>query len=287
MKAVTRDIIVGVVAGLVAVGVLSHRDRPQVPPGVYQATLDTPKYRELEEMLCTPGDSNAAFAKLRTGINAPDVKGAALDKIITFVEDASGVEISVDWGLLAAEQIPRTTPVNVRLSGVTAADVLRDALDFAAAGKKLLAWRIESGRVRVSTYMALSEERITRVYDVSDIVRDLYEHDRALFALKTPPSPTSSPEVLSVSKPPARSGARASALLQFADFATTPREIRDALALFLAREVNPESYAHGPSGTIYVWGGKFVAKHPRPQQDQIALWLHWIREDLRQQSTAR
>src|SRR5688500_11687303 len=188
MKPLTRDILVGIVAGLIAVAVLTlRRQAPAIPGGIYQASLNVPKYRELETMLRPAAGSSQIVKSLQTRIDAPDVSGAAFDKIITFIEDTAGVEIDVEWGVLASENIPRNEPVTVSLRRVTAAEALRQTFEAVGKSKAPLAWQIEAGRIRISLKSVLSRESVVRVYDVSDIVRGLYERDASLRRRHGPP----------------------------------------------------------------------------------------------------
>jgi hypothetical protein len=283
MKRLARDTIVGVIAGLIAVGVNSfNRGRPSIPGGVYQASINLSRYREMEQMVRSPGDSAGTLAKLRTRIDAPDVRGAAFDKVLAYLEDVSGVEFDVEWAVLADAQTQRNAPVNVRLRGVTVAEALREALDSAPSGQQPLAWQVEAGRVRISTEGTLFAETVVRVYDVADIVSDLYAHDRALYVRRVPRAATGPVRSERPGDWIRRFPAHGSGwTLEFADFATTPEEIIESLATFLASRADSSDYNRRGPGTIFVWGSRLIVKHPRPNQDQIAMWLAWIRDDLR------
>ena len=277
MKPFTRDILVGVVAGLAAVVVLSaRRERLQIPPGLYQASLDLPQHREMAQMLRPPASSAATVQRLQKRLDAPDVKGAALDQVLAYLADASGVEIHVDWAVLAGLGIARNAGVDVRLNGVTVAEALRQALAAPAAEapeSHRLTYQIEGDRLRVSTYEEFSSETITRVYDVREIIRLMLEIDRGLLPPARPPR--------AEPKPPVNRGHLEP--WPPTEFVTSPPQAVEFLRETIVSMFDPVSWLEngGNRGRVHYIAGRLIVTQTRPTQDQIAVWLQFLNEELR------
>src|SRR5688572_5290296 len=97
VRAISRDILVGMVAGLSAVAVVSMRsEQVRVPAGLYQASIDQNRFQEMEEMLRPPANSAKTHQRLLTTIDAPDAEGAAFDQMLAYLADVSGAAIEVE-----------------------------------------------------------------------------------------------------------------------------------------------------------------------------------------------
>jgi hypothetical protein len=278
VRGVTRDIVVGVLAGLTAVAVLSlRREGLRIPPGLYQATLNEPKYREMAVMLRPPTGSAEALKKLQVRVNAPDVQGAALDQVLAYLADVCGVEIEVDWGVLGAAGVARNARVNVRLRDVSVAEALRQTLASAAEDVKL-AYHMEGGRIRVSTRDEFSKHLVTRVYDVRDIIKGMISSDASLLPPKRGPG--------GGAPGPLRSGEGFASPRLWTDFVTTPRQAVEHLTEIATTEVDPPSWSifGGSVGRIQYFAGRLIVTQTLPNHDELAAILYWMREEIGHES---
>jgi hypothetical protein len=276
VRLLTRDILIGTLSGLIAFGVMSfRRERQQFPGGLYQVSLDLPKYREMASMLRPPASSAEAHRKLHAPLNAPDIRGAAFDKVLAYLADVSGVEIEVEWGVLAKARIARNEPVDVRLTAVSALDALRQALSSVARqSSHKLAFQIENGIVRISTEEALSKDIVTRVYDVRDIIHSIVNSDKSLMTPRRIPAQTSPGPVKNVE------GLFAD--LPFTDFCTSPQDAAHLLIDSSMNTIDPTSWRHngGSLGQIQYFAGRLVVTQTRPNHDALAAMIYWMREEI-------
>ena len=276
MRGMTRDIIVGIMAGLVAVAVSSLRtERMQIPRGVYQTTLDDKKYREMAAMFRAPVGSAETLKKLRTRVDAPDVQGAAFDQVLAYLSDVAGIQIEVEWGVLGPAGVYRNARVNVRLRNVTVGDALRQTIASAAEETHVkLDFQIDGGRIRVSTRTSLSEHVVTRIYEVRGIIAGMLSVDRSLLPPRRGPAmampgPVRKPEGLISGEP-------------WTDFVTHPREAVMHLIRTAMENVDPPSwrYTGGSTGQIQYFAGRLIVTQTLPNHDQLALLLQWMREEV-------
>ena len=187
-----RDVLIGVVAGMAALSVMGWR-RTEVssPDGVYQATIDQKKYREMEQTLAPPSLSTLETRRrLQTRIEKLEVQNARFDWIIGYLADASGVDIAVEWAGVRP-YAPPDQPVSLNLYNVPVIQALQEALAQAAgAGQMNVALRIEPGRVLISLADRLNKrEQVMRVYDVRDLLHMALDPSWALKPWKGPPAP--------------------------------------------------------------------------------------------------
>jgi hypothetical protein len=93
-----------------------------------------------------------------------------LSTVINYFERTYGFNISVDWNELALADVTRSTPVEVRLSNVKVEAALRTILEYVRSSNEL-DFDIRHGLVHITTAHITNSLRITRVYNVSDILR--------------------------------------------------------------------------------------------------------------------
>lgn len=289
-----KDTLIGVFAGVVAAGALMlRRTDVQIPPGLYQAQLDRARYRETADLLRGPAGPSAVQQKLLKSIEEVKVKDVPLENALAYLGELTGTEIRVDRGELDAARVPANVAVSVELAKTTGAAALREALSSAGRLGTRLAYQVEPDHVRVSTYAALTRETITRAYDIRDIVRGMVERDRALLAPpRVPPgvqSPTGQtpmeirgPVPLGWSKSLFESYVRRTA--RFGEFVTTPLDAVDQLVKTLETHIDSKSWreAGGEVGYIYYFAGKLLVVQTRQNQEEIATWLEWIRQEVKQ-----
>lgn len=80
-----------------------------------------------------------------------NVDGAALDEVIDFLRDATGLNIFVDWPVLKAAGVEQDAPVKVAAQTILVHEAIDRVLEAAAGGKKKLRADAVGGVVVVST----------------------------------------------------------------------------------------------------------------------------------------
>ncbi len=90
----------------------------------------------------------------------------ALDDVVDFLRDVTGVKFSVDWKALEDAHIDRKGEVSAKFRDIPLSTSLDNIL-AAAADKGALGWKLENGVIVISTAAALEKELVTRTYDVS------------------------------------------------------------------------------------------------------------------------
>jgi len=98
-----------------------------------------------------------------------DFDGIEFGDVIGFMREISGVNIVVKWKALEMAGIDKSTPVTVKLSGVTFEKALRVILDD-VGGVTPLSHVLDEGVITISTKEDLSTLTVTRVYDIRDLI---------------------------------------------------------------------------------------------------------------------
>jgi len=288
-----KDTLIGAIAGLVAAAVLLFRHTEvQIPAGIYQAQFDQTKYREVTETLRAPAVVSATQQKLQRPLREVQARDVPLENALAYISELSGISIRTDWGALDAARVPRDLAVSLEMHNAPASTVLREALNSAGRLGTRLAYQVEGDHVRVSTYDVLNKEVLTRAYDVSDLIRGLVEKDRALNSpSRIPPGAQSSASVQISNASETKSWRdRATAsnpafadVYRFGDFITSPALAVDALVKLLEDNIEPKSWRDtgGTLGSIRYFAGKLIVSHSRQTHEEIAMWLEWLREEIK------
>ncbi|HYE20718.1 MAG TPA: hypothetical protein VEA69_19890, partial [Tepidisphaeraceae bacterium] len=138
-----KDTLIGVLAGLVAVGALMfRRTEVNIPPGIYQAQFDQARYREVAESLRGPASASATQQKLQRVLAEVRAKDVPLENALAYLQELSGVEIRVEWGVLDAARVPRDIAVSIDMRKVPAATALREMLGSAGRLGTRLAYQV-------------------------------------------------------------------------------------------------------------------------------------------------
>jgi len=96
-----------------------------------------------------------------------------LSDVVTFFQEATGVNFQVGWNALEAVGITRDTPVSLELSGVTYGRALTAVTDLLSSGKDKYAsvyWLVDDGVVRITTGSDLDKDLKVRILDVTDLL---------------------------------------------------------------------------------------------------------------------
>lgn len=166
-----KDLLIGTLAGISAVVVTAWLNpRPAPAPA--------PMFRDANFSYAWPDDQDylpttqpsPAERKLEKIVQKIEVKGGRLDKLLAFLADTTGVNMSVNWRTLEAAGIAADCPVTLKLHELPARIILKQTLDNAGGGNVKLAFRIGDGVVRISTADEFAREAVTRVYDVRDLI---------------------------------------------------------------------------------------------------------------------
>jgi hypothetical protein len=271
-----RDVLIGLVAGMVAVVVAGRRGpTAPVPAGVYQASVNEGKVAEaVREMRPTgPSQTKAARAKLDARIENFEVVEGRLEGVVAYVADVSGLDVTVDWKAVGNL---RDAPVTVRLKDVTAGEALRASFESAAPGREL-SYEFSPDRLRVTTRAEAERDLVARVYDVRDIVLRMIDSSRAFDTRPVPP-------VVHWRRPPGGTGLFGGMEPPtFADFVITRKEAMDVLVQYLQEQVDASSWrdAGGSAGAMRVFDTMLVVVQTRENQDHVALLLEWVREVMK------
>lgn len=118
----------------------------------------------------TDGEADQALRrKMMQELPKLELNGIAFQDAVQFLRDVSGTNIYVKWSALQALGIDKTTPVNVKLQNVTFEKALKTILQD-AGGANPLGYSLDDGVIRISTRADLSEQTVTKVYDVRDLI---------------------------------------------------------------------------------------------------------------------
>lgn len=113
-----------------------------------------------------------ARQRLRASVPVVDFpEGTGFEEVINWLRERSGLSVHVNWNVLALLGIDRTTDtLGMTLYHARFETVLRLLLDNVAPPEAPLDYDIVDGIVRISTREQLDRFRITRVYDVADLL---------------------------------------------------------------------------------------------------------------------
>lgn len=119
------------------------------------------------------GDSEATIqARERLRKVAPELKfdGKTFEQVIEELRAITGLNIIPNWSALEAQAIERDHEVNLKLTNVTVQQALDLILQDVGGGEVELAYEVDEGIVRISTKEDLSRRRLTRVYNIQDLI---------------------------------------------------------------------------------------------------------------------
>jgi uncharacterized membrane protein YgcG len=113
-----------------------------------------------------------AHAPARGTLNSsqPEMRldGVPLSDALAYLQDVTGVNMSVNWRALEAIGVARDTPVTVRLRNVKVRKALQVILNEAAPGQ--LAYYVDQNVLQVTTKELADADMVTRVYDIRDLL---------------------------------------------------------------------------------------------------------------------
>ncbi|GEM_PF-745636 len=100
--------------------------------------------------------------------------GTPFDEVIDLLRDTSGVNILVNWKQIEQSGIDRKAPVQARLRDVKLAKVLDVVLAQVSTDPvNKLTYTVDEGVITISTTAELSNNVVTRVYEVTDLMPDI------------------------------------------------------------------------------------------------------------------
>jgi hypothetical protein len=249
-----KDLLIGTLAGISAVVVTAwFNPRPTpVPAPIFTAANFYCAWPDDHDYLPTTQPSPAE-RKLEKIVQKIEVKGGRLDKLLAFLADTTGVNMSVNWRALEAAGIAADCPVTLKLHELPARIILKQTLDNAGGGNVKLAFRIADGVVRISTADELSREAVTRVYDVRDLIAEcITEQSRYV-----------DPRFSKV---------------------MTAQDSMDALVRVIQETIDPTTWrdAGGSIGGIRCLSGMLIVTLPPESHDQLRQLLTALRQKSRQ-----
>jgi len=112
----------------------------------------------------------AVNAKLNQTVKKLDLDDIEFSTVVEFLRRASGINIYVKWRALKAVGVDKKTLVNVHLQNVTFRKVIRVVLDDISRVTELN-YIADEGVLTISTKVDLGHIRVTRIYDVSDLIK--------------------------------------------------------------------------------------------------------------------
>jgi hypothetical protein len=254
---------------------------PPVPAGIYQASLNQSKFRDMLEILEPPRITTREVRKrLDTRLEKLEVSDVRIDWLVGYLADAAGVEIAVDWHALGLE-ISRGDKVSLRLANVTVGQALRQAM-WVANPRSKLSFQIDPDRVRVTTQDEVGQESVTRVYDVRDLIGRMSRDERAFEMRRVPPAPLPlSPRhgsgLFSYGYG-GGGGLDEAETADFADFAVGRLGAFDAMVRYIEERVDPSSWRDngGTVGDIRLLAGRLVVTQTKANQEDVAVLLEWF-----------
>lgn len=121
--------------------------------------------------LPTTSDSEVPQHMRETAPAVRFAEGTQFEEIVAWLRERSGLSFHVNWNTLALAGVDRTTPTSgLVLQNARFETILRLVLDNLSPAGVQLDYDIYDGIVRISTREHLEQRRITRVYDVSDLL---------------------------------------------------------------------------------------------------------------------
>ncbi|MBX3395338.1 MAG: hypothetical protein KF841_08215 [Phycisphaerae bacterium] len=103
---------------------------------------------------------------------APELKfdGKTFEQVIEELRALTGLNIVPNWTALEAQAIEKEHEVNIKLNNVRFEQALELILNEVGGGDVELAYEIDEGIVRISTKDDLSRRRLTKVYNIQDLL---------------------------------------------------------------------------------------------------------------------
>lgn len=205
---------------------------------------------------------------IREMINSrvPEVRfeQTALEKVMEWVQEYTGVMVYVRYGVLEEYGIDRETPVTVKARDTKLAKILWVVMNEAAGSTGVtLAYQASADLIVFSTHEDLSGKMVTRVYEVKNIIADIPDfaddgtfegREGRVWRARVRRPPRSEPlgdALTSDSQPPPREiKSEEEALQEFMEF--------------ILNSVEPESWAingMGGQGTIFPYKGKLAIRN--------------------------
>jgi len=108
-----------------------------------------------------------------------DFRANALENVIEFLRNVTGVNIFVQWNSLEAAGVSRDTPVTMQLQNVAAAQALELILDEAGGDLVNIGYTINEGVVVIATQQFLSAQTTILTYDIRDLIVQVPSFDEA------------------------------------------------------------------------------------------------------------
>ncbi len=116
----------------------------------------------------------ATQKKLSAKIPKVDFEDAEFSAVVTFLREAVGVNIYVNWTALDAAGLgggnAKTAKVSLHLKDVTLEKAMNVILSNLGGGQTQLSWAPDEGVIQLSTREDLSQKAVSLVYDVRDLI---------------------------------------------------------------------------------------------------------------------
>lgn len=109
----------------------------------------------------------------RRTLRSVDFQQIPFEDVVQFLREVTGANIHVNWRALKAVGVKREAPVTLRMSRISAAQVLDyvvDQLTEPVDKYRRVYWIVDEGIVRISTGSALNTRLTTRVYPLGDLL---------------------------------------------------------------------------------------------------------------------
>jgi len=100
------------------------------------------------------------------------------DQVMEWLADFTGLNISVRWQVLADSGIERDTPISIQARNLRLSQVLWLIMNEAGGSEVKLAYRASGSLLVLSTAEDLSQEMVTKIYDVSDLLLNVMQAPR-------------------------------------------------------------------------------------------------------------
>jgi hypothetical protein len=245
-----RDVLIGTLTGISAVlatALLAPRPQPPLPVRELAGTPAQVIDEELGRPMLPSTRPDATKVRLARSLERVEVRGMRLDKFLSYLADAAGVNVFVEWRALESAGIDAGVPVTLDLRNVPASAALERALAEVGGGNVRLAYEIDEGVVRVSTADELAKHTWVRVYDVRDLLESEVLHRRSLAV--TGQATSGEPDAV------------------------------DNLCRLLQEFIDPTSWrdAGGSAGAVRPFGGRLIVTQTLENHEQVAELLAALR----------
>lgn len=124
-------------------------------------------------------EDRATQAQLDRSLPELSFEGVGFGDVVDFLRDVSGANIFVNWKSLEAANIDRTAPVTLKLRNVKFAKALNLILANVSGGATKLGYTIDDGVITISTADDLANNKLTRVYDIRDLIINIPDFTNA------------------------------------------------------------------------------------------------------------